>query len=140
MKKAIFMVIISLSLQGFSQFDSGVYKISRTLKFTWENGEQKPGAQEYENSLYLHIASNGYRVYKDNGDVGDSYSTIYVGLDEDGYHIYAVPNGDRFEITDDMGVLFYNFDYNTGWYRNSIEYRGLDYIHNVPILQYEKEE
>jgi len=42
------------------------------------------------------------------------------------------------EVSGDMAVLFYNFNNETGWYKSSTEWRGLEYISNVPILDYEK--
>lgn len=140
MKKAIFLVIISLALQGFSQVKTGVYKSDVSINFEWDKGIQMGDPYIYDKPLLLHITTTGLRVYKKHSDTGRSYSMIYMGEDEDGYHIYAVPFGDRFEInSDDTAVLFYNFDNETGWYQNSIEYRDLEYISNVPILDYEEE-
>tara|TARA_R100001443_G_scaffold93251_1_gene99819 strand:+ start:432 stop:848 length:417 start_codon:yes stop_codon:yes gene_type:complete len=138
MKKAIFLVIVSLTLQGFSQVKSGVYKAVEVLNFEWDNGIQvgDPYYSEYQD--FIHITDNGFRAYKKRLDTGNSYPMIYIGLDKEGYHTYAVPFGDRFEIKGDFAVFFYNFDNETGWYMNSIEWRGLEYISNVPILDYEE--
>ena len=139
MKKTIFLVIISLALQGFSQIKTGVYSSEMSINFEWAEGIQQGDSYVYNEPLLLHVTDNGLRVYKKHGDTGQSYSMIYMGKDSDDYYTYAVPFGDRFEIKNgDMAVLFYNFDNETGWYQNSIEYRGLEYISNVPILDYEK--
>jgi len=137
MKKTIFLAIILLTLQGFSQITSGVYKSNETLDFTWSEGEQVGDAYVSENAGLLHITTNGFRVYKKHSDTGNSYPLIYMGLDSDGFHIYAAPPGDRFEVKNDFAVLFYNFNNDTGWYEGSIEWRGLEYICDSPILNYE---
>jgi|TARA_R100000084_G_C4647655_1_gene147731 hypothetical protein len=138
MKKAIFLVIVSLALQGFSQVESGVYKAVEVLNFEWDNGIQvgDPYSSDYQD--LIHITDNGFRAYKKHLDTGNSYPMIYIGLDKEGYHTYAVPFGDRFEMKDDFAVFFYNFNNETGWYMNSTEWRGLEYISNVPILDYEE--
>tara|TARA_R100000808_G_scaffold24739_1_gene57958 strand:- start:405 stop:821 length:417 start_codon:yes stop_codon:yes gene_type:complete len=137
MKKVIFLVIISLALQGFSQVKSGVYKINETLDFTWKNGEQVGDAYLSNEPFLMHIADNGFRIYRKHADTGNSYPMVYMGLDPDGYHIYAVPFGDRFEMKDDIAVFFFNFNNDTGWYESSTEWRGLEYVSKVPILEYE---
>jgi hypothetical protein len=137
MKKAIFLVIISLSLQGFSQVKTGVYQSNVSLDFEWNEGVQVGDGNVYNKPLLLHITNTGFRVYKKPNDTGNSYPIIYIGKDDEGFHIYAVPFGDRFEIDGETAVLFYNFDSSTGWYQNSIEYRDLEYISNVPIFDHE---
>ena len=139
MKKAIFLVIISLTLQGFSQVRSGVYKGTERVEFMWKNGEQDGDTYYSESSFLLHITNNGFRAYKKPLDTGNSWPIIYIGKDRDGYETYAVPFGDRLEWSPerDVAILFYDFDNETGWYQKSIEWHGLEYISNVPILEYE---
>ena len=71
-------------------------------------------------------------------ETGMSYPLIYMGKSSDGYYKYAVPFGDKLEINGDVAVLFYDFNNTTGWYYSSREWRGLEYISNTPILDYEK--
>tara|TARA_R100001594_G_scaffold112134_1_gene147005 strand:- start:376 stop:798 length:423 start_codon:yes stop_codon:yes gene_type:complete len=139
MKKAIFLVIIFLALQGFSQVESGVYSVKETIDFEWDNGKET-SSYIYNKGSLMHITECGFRIYKKHSDTGASFPLVYIGLDSDGYYCYAVPFGDRFEINKDIAVLFYNFNNETGWYESSTEWRGLEYISNVPILDYEKEE
>ena len=139
MKKAIFLVIVSLTLQGFSQVESGVYKVQETYRFIFEEGVEIENTFASTKPMFLHISNNGFRVYTKNTDTGNSYPLIYIGTMDDGFESYAVPFGDRFEMKDDFAVLFQGFDNSTGWYTESIEWRGLEYISNVPILDYEEE-
>ena len=134
MKKAVFMVIISLALQGFSQVKSGVYETKKTLDFEWVEGKQVGETYVYGKSLLLHITETGFRVYKKHTDTGKSFPFIYIGITSEGYYAYAVPFGDRFEMKDDLAVLFYNFNNETGWYQNSTEYRDLEYLRKHPDL------
>ena len=139
MKKAIFLVIVSLTLQGFSQVESGVYKVQETYRFIFEEGVEIENTFGSTKPMFLHISNNGFRVYTKNTDTGNSYPLIYIGTMDDGFESYAVPFGDRFEMKDDFAVLFQGFDNSTGWYTESIEWRGLEYVSNVPILDYEEE-
>lgn len=138
MKKAIFIVIISLALQGFSQIKSGVYETKQTIDFEWVDGEQVGEAYEYSKVILLHITETGFRVYKKHTDTGKSFPFIYMGITPDEWHVYAVPFGDRFEMKDDLAVLFHDFDDDTGWYRSTTEWRDLEYISSMPILDYEE--
>ena len=137
MKKAFFFVFILLSFQGFAQVKTGVYSVNETVDFEWSNGEQV-GDYTSNSVNLIHITDWGFRIYKQSNDTGNSFSSIYIGVDSHGYHCYAVPFGDRLEVGEDLAVLFYNFNNKTGWYENSTEWRGLEYISNVPILDYEK--
>lgn len=139
MKKAFFFVFILLSFQGFTQVKTGVYSVNETVNFEWSEGEEI-NSYISEGSRLMHITDWGFRIYRKHKDTGNSFPAIYIGLDSDGYHCYAVPFGDRLEVSGDMAVLFYNFNNETGWYESSTEWRGLEYISNVPILDYEKEE
>ena len=68
-----------------------------------------------------------------------SYPLVFIGKSSDGYYTYAVPFGDKFEIKNDVAVLFYDFNNDTGWYDSSTEWRGLEYVSNMPILDDEEE-
>ena len=138
MKKTIFLVIISLTLQGFSQIKSGVYFTKEVLDFKFIDGQQDGKAMTNPDETYVHITEAGFRIYGQKGDTGESFSLIYMGLDNDGYHVYAVPDGDRLEYSDGFLVLFYNFDNDTGWYRNSTEFHDLVYVGDKPDLKYEE--
>ena len=110
MKKMIFLVILSLSLQGFSQVKSGVYRISEALNFEWDNGNPDGDVYSYDGPMFIHITETGFRVYLKRGDVGMSYPLVFIGKSSDGYYTYAVPFGDKFEIKNDVAVLFYDFN------------------------------
>ena len=137
MKKAIFLVIISLALQGFSQIRSGVYFTNDVLDFKFVDGEQDGKAMVCSKDTYIHITETGFRLYGQKGDTGESFSLVYMGLDSDGYEVYAVPDGARLEYKDGFLVLFYNFDNDTGWYKNSTEFHDIVYLNNSPNLNYE---
>ena len=139
MKKLIFLAIISLALQGFSQVKSGVYKVTESFDYEWNNGVQDGDVYVYSEPMFIHITETGFRVYMKHGDTGYSYPLVYIGKDPDGYETYAVPFGDKFEVNGNVAVLFYNFNNDTGWYENSTEWRGLEYVSNIPILDYEEE-
>ena len=140
MKKTFFLVIILLSFQGFSQVQSGVYSVGETVSYEWDEGLPIGDGYEYSQKFLIHITNNGFRIYQKPNDTGTSFSLIYIGTTKDNYYVYAVPPGDRFEIGDNLAVHFYNFDNETGWYQSSTEWRDLEYISNVPILDYEEEE
>ena len=59
MKKAIFLVIVSLTLQGFSQVESGVYKVQETYRFIFEEGVEIENTFASTKPMLLHISSNG---------------------------------------------------------------------------------
>tara|TARA_R100000655_G_scaffold94544_1_gene136028 strand:+ start:330 stop:749 length:420 start_codon:yes stop_codon:yes gene_type:complete len=139
MKKMIFLAILFLSLQGISQIGTGVYQSSESIDYEWSNGEQTGDVYIYSEPMFIHISETGFRVYMNQWETGMSYPFIYMGKSSDGYYVYAVPFGDKLEINEDVAVLFYNFNNTTGWYDSSREWRGLEYISNTPILDYEKE-
>ena len=92
MKKTIFLVIISLTLQGFSQIKSGVYFTKEALDFKFKDGEQDGEVIINPSETYIHITKTGFRLYGQKGDTGESFSLIYMGLDNDGYDVYAIPD------------------------------------------------
>ena len=63
---------------------------------------------------------------------------MYMGVMDDGFHSYAIPTTIRLEIKDDLAVMFYDFDTETGWFGKSKEFRGLEYLSEMPILKDEK--
>ena len=135
MKNLFCLMFIVFTYQAWSQVKTGVYKSEMILEYQWEDGVQVGDTYQYRDPLLLHITENGYRVFKKEGDTGNSFPLIYIGQDADEYHVYAVPFGDRFEINDSMAVLFYNFDDTTGWYQSSIEYRSLRFLYEKPLLE-----
>lgn len=137
MKRAVFMVILSLALQGFSQIKSGVYHTDQSYKYSFIDGKQDGGPYFRNGDIYIHITDNGFRIYKQEGDTGNSYPLVYMNKDNEGYQVYAVPPGGRLEFKDDFMVMFYNFDDDTGWYQNSTEWHKLKYIRKGPELEYE---
>ena len=136
MQKEIFMVILSLSFQGFSQIKSGVYLTQEIYDFVFIDGEQLGNPKQSSKDTYLHITDNGFRIYTQEGDTGESYSLVFMGVDNTGYNIYAVPLGNRLEFKDDFMVMFHNFDNETGWYGNSTEWHKLKYVRKEPKLEY----
>ena len=136
MKNLFFLMFVFFTCQVWSQVKTGVYKSEISMEFQWDEGVQIGSSNIYNDSLLLHITQTGFRVYKKEGDTGNSYPLIYIGQDSEGFNIYAVPFGDRFEMKeDDIAVLFYNFDDTTGWYQSSIEYRSLSFLYEDPILE-----
>ena len=138
MKRAIFLVIIFLSFQGFSQVESGVYITNEVYDFVFLDGEQVGPPNHNYGDTYIHVLENGFRIYKKEGDTGESYPLVYMGMDNFGYQIYAVPFGNRLEFKDNFMVLFYQFNNNSGWYERSSEYHNLKYLRKEPILIYEE--
>ena len=134
MKKLFCLIFILFAYQGWSQIKTGVYKSELIIDFEWNEGVEV-GSHIYNDSLLLHITENGFRVYKKEGDTGNSYPMIYIGQDSEEFHIYAVPFGDRLEINDNIAVLFSDFDNETGWYQSSREYRSLSFLYEKPQLK-----
>ena len=138
MKKIVFLAIIFLTLQGFSQVKSGVYKVSYIYDYTWVEGEQDGNGFVEDSSSLIQITENGFRSYKKDTDTGEVFSLMYMGVMDDGFHSYAIPTTIRLEIKDDLAVMFYDFDTETGWFGKSKEFRGLEYLSEMPILKDEK--
>ena len=134
MKKLCCLIFILFICQSYSQVKTGVYQSELLINFEWSEGVEI-GSHIYNEPLLLHITDNGFRVYKKEGDTGSSYPMIYIGQDSEGFHVYAVPFGDRLEINDDIAIFFSNFDNDTGWYQSSSEYRSLEFLYEKPKLE-----
>ena len=138
MKKTIFLAIIFLTLQGFSQsFKNGVYKVNKVVEFTWNEEHTEVEPYEYEREYLFQITDSGFRWYYQSDDTGESYSIMYIGVMKDGYDSFAVNPSSRLEIKDELAVLYFDFNGQTGWFESSIEFRDLEYLSKKPILSHE---
>ena len=138
MKKTIFLAIILLTLQGFSQnVKNGVYKVGEVIMYEWNEEQTEAESFVYERDYFFHITDNHFRWYYQSDDTGDVYNIMYIGVMEDGFDAFAVPFESRLEIKDELAVLYFDFDRDTGWFKSSLEFKDLEYFSKRPILKHE---
>ena len=134
MKKIIFIMLITLSFQGIAQIESGVYTSNEFYKYNFENGEVISGGLIDDNTTYIHIEENAFRIYSQESDAGTTHHCVYIGETKDGYEMYGVSKGDRMEYKDGLFLLFYDFNNETLYYDSSIELHNLKYKSRKPNL------
>ena len=139
MRKAIFLVIISLALQGFSQdLTNGIYSSDECNVYTWKDGEITEGVSLDDDVTYIHVTDLGFRIFMGPGQTGETFPSIYMGKDVDGYEVWGTYPDDRTEYRNNTLIMFYNFDREQGYYTKSMEFTGMEYLRNNPDLQYEE--
>tara|TARA_R100001594_G_scaffold32965_2_gene61209 strand:- start:631 stop:1050 length:420 start_codon:yes stop_codon:yes gene_type:complete len=139
MRKAIFLVIISLALQGFSQdLNNGIYLSNECNIYTWEDGKIVKGTKMDDGQTYIHVTDLGFRVFMGPGQTGETFPSIYMGKDSDGYDIWGTYPDDRTEYRNNTLIMFYNFDVEQGYYTKSMELSGMNYLRENPNLEYEE--
>ena len=138
MKKMIFIMLITLSFQGMAQIESGVYASNEFYNYTFNNGKSIDGGLVDTETTYIHVEENAFRVYFGEKDAGKTYHHMYIGKTGDGFEMYGVSRGDRMEYKDGVLLLFYNFNNETLYYDNSVEFHNLTYIGRKPNLLNER--
>ena len=125
MKNTIFLMLLALSFQGFAQIDSGVYTSNETWTFEWEDeGYEDNGGLIDEDPFFIEFSDYGLRLYMKEGDVGEMFPAMYV-KNMDGWEIYCIHPDERLEYKDGHIVWFYNFNDETGYYKNSTEFKNV---------------
>ncbi len=137
MKKIIFIMLISLSLQGLAQIKSGVYCSNKMYEYSFINGQYDSGGLSGDEITYIHIEDYAFRIYTNPIDAGETYHSVYIGKTRDGYDMYGVSPGERMEYKDGKLIIFYNFNYETLYYDNTVEFHNLEFINRMPNLMYE---
>jgi hypothetical protein len=125
MKNTIFLMLLALSLQGFAQIKSGVYTSDETWVFKWDDqGYEDDGILMDEEPFFIEFNDYGFRLYMQEGDVGEMFPAMYV-KSMDGWDIYCVHPDERMEYKDGHMVWFYDFNSSTGYYNNSTEFKNM---------------
>ena len=125
MKNAIFLMLITLSFQGLAQISSGVYTSNETWSFEWDKeGYEVDGTLMDEEPFFIDFSDHGFRIYLEEGDVGDMYPLMYV-TERDGWEVYSVYPDEKMKYKDGHMVWFYNFNNETGYYKYSTEFKNI---------------
>jgi len=118
-------MLLALSLQGFAQIKSGVYTSDETWVFKWDDqGYEDDGILMDEEPFFIEFNDYGFRLYMEEGDVGEMFPAMYV-KSMDGWDIYCVHPDERMEYKDGHMVWFYDFNSSTGYYNNSTEFKNM---------------
>ena len=133
------MVIISLALQGFSQqLENGVYVSNTYCQFYWDDGHIVDSGSLTKEDTYIHVTDYGFRIFQGPAQTGETYPSIYMGLDSDGFDIWGTYPDDRIEFRNNTLILLYEFDVEQGYYTKSMEMRNMEYLSDTPNLVYEE--
>ena len=131
MRKAIFILLVTLTFQGSAQVKEGYYKSTHSVYLDYDSVGNVIESRTYEDATLLHIKNNGFRVLYEIHNWGVFYPWMFIKQAHDGNYLYTVYEEDACKINIEKGYFLYYYDFNdtTGFYNKGLNYINLKYIH-----------